>query len=592
MIIYSKKLFMRGPKVPVIFFLAMLFSVSAFAGREDVKVVLIPVKENYFLGENVLLHFCVINKGKEKVTVNFGGDYRGAWRAHRFKVFVLTKAGDTIPDPYPAEFDFGGLSADFNIAPGDTFFHTLALNYYSRITEPGTYTVYARHDFGWDMGGAVPFAKLEMKIHMPDEKKARELVKDMFGTKKSDYGTWGKPSVAFSDFNTIRQPVYFPFLSEMADKGNIDALTGLGSIPSEKATKKIMDLLLDDDTTNTLIQAELLLARIPLPAEQSNYFYVDSAERNWKIRNGWTAQFVPDLNRIAAKLLISLADKQKEAGARMIQSWGGSEELKKLIKALNLELEKSKSNDPSVNLYPPPLSPLNSFKTCATSLLNRLSYIPVAAFSPGEDLLFILKLKADSAFRPAGWEYTYAAFFQRMLPGLTQAALEHMPVPVPVNLKGYVRAALKGKDVTAQNLACELMQVEKAEEYREELLGVVKDGENEWLLRSAMNAAWKKDFRFDAVKILVQRLEEKGVTEIVMELLKSAIVAEGSGSFPGPKSVDEAKRIKLHWQKFLAENEKEIRAGKVFHVGDVQLKKELFPSGYEWVLDDGTKWPR
>ncbi len=75
-------------------------------------------KNEYFLGENVLLHFCIENSGKEPFQIDLGGDYRGASRHLRFNVKALDAAGKLCDDPDPSGFCMGGLSHSPTVEPG------------------------------------------------------------------------------------------------------------------------------------------------------------------------------------------------------------------------------------------------------------------------------------------------------------------------------------------------------------------------------------------------------------------------------------------------------------------------------------------
>src|SRR6266404_2023662 len=50
------------------------------------KITLELDKPEYFLGENILLHFVVENVGEEPFSINLGGDYRGSHRSLRFRI--------------------------------------------------------------------------------------------------------------------------------------------------------------------------------------------------------------------------------------------------------------------------------------------------------------------------------------------------------------------------------------------------------------------------------------------------------------------------------------------------------------------------
>ncbi|MBC7862313.1 MAG: hypothetical protein IAF38_05010 [Bacteroidia bacterium] len=559
--------------------------------KSKIELVLYPQKKNYYIGENILIQFCLINRGKTDVTVNFGGDYRGSWRALRFKVFAVNEKGDTVADPYPSEICFGGLSADFKIASGDSFIHTIPLNYYSRITESGRYSIYAKHDLGWKESENIPTGTTVIELKMPDEQKADELLYAMFDEKKFDGGTWGKASPQYADFRSIRCPAYFPLLSKKATSGNKNALEGLGSIPTTEATEKLIDLLLDEDTTNTLAQAEIFIDRIPFPKTGENRYW-DTTQRAWKIAKGWKNEFAVYSEKISARLFETENARLREIAAYILQCVGQSKNIAVVIKEMTNEIKKSKSNDLSVNMYPAPRTPLGELTETAKILIRKFSYVPTPNKSEGEDLVYILKLKTDSTFRPVGWQKNYLSFFERNLPSLTQAALEYMPTPVDEIFYDQIKKAMKGKDITSQCLSCNLLLNAKTENFKEEIFYVLKTGNDKWLLGSAMFTTYQKPFRFDALKILCSRLDDTLVMEEAIGLIKSAVVSEGSGSFGGPKTLTEAKQLKIRWQKFLTENESTIRNGKIFHIGDKEITADLFPKTYEWELGNGKRWPK
>src|SRR5262249_15834343 len=63
------------------------------------RVSLVLDKPQYFLGENILVHFCVENVGAEAFTVETGGDYRGASRHLRFPATATNTAANPAFPP-------------------------------------------------------------------------------------------------------------------------------------------------------------------------------------------------------------------------------------------------------------------------------------------------------------------------------------------------------------------------------------------------------------------------------------------------------------------------------------------------------------
>ena len=60
---------------------------------EGAKVTLEFDRADYFLGENVLVHFVLQNTGDTPFEASWGGDYRGASRRLRFTVTATDEAG-------------------------------------------------------------------------------------------------------------------------------------------------------------------------------------------------------------------------------------------------------------------------------------------------------------------------------------------------------------------------------------------------------------------------------------------------------------------------------------------------------------------
>lgn len=556
------------------------------AEYKDYKLVLLPGKDEYYLGENILIHYCLINTGKHKLTVSYGGDYRGSWRALRYKTLALTATGDTVPDPYPEELCFGGLGGDYEIASRDTFLHTLPLNDYVRITQPGTYTLYVMHDLGWSDKSAVPVGKITLEIKMPDEKKAEALVEEMCKPVSRDW-SYHKMRNAYPEFRTIRSEIYLEALKKKTKAGCPDAYTGIGSIPTVDATRFLLDELQDADTSNTLLLSSLLIDRLPIPEPKS--FWTNNADRNWKIKNGWKYEFTAEVEKIALSMLKMPGKAERLNATYILECVATVNSLKSIMDMMTQELELSKNFSPDENLYPAPASVLGNLINTALTILKTSKSTPTTKNTTGEALLYILKMHVDDDWRPGKCYPDYAALISHPLPAMRHAALIYLKLNIEDEIKAALRQACYHEDVTTRNLAMEVLSENKCDGFQDEILWNLETGENEWLLRSAFNAACKNDLRFDAMQQLVLRLNEEEVMEEVMHLL-AQIVEEGSGSFSGP-TLEETELLQDNWTIFLSENEEGIRSGRIFHVRDRVIFPALFPAGYEWYLNDGSHWP-
>ncbi len=75
---------------------------------EGAKVTLETDRQEYLLGENILVHFVLENAGTQPFDADFGGDYRGSSRAIRFQVTATDEAGKDAEDPDPNQLCYGG----------------------------------------------------------------------------------------------------------------------------------------------------------------------------------------------------------------------------------------------------------------------------------------------------------------------------------------------------------------------------------------------------------------------------------------------------------------------------------------------------
>src|SRR5262245_12388647 len=97
------------------------------------SVTLESNRKEYFLGENVLVHFTLRISGTQSFAVDFGGDYRGATRAQRFEMTATDESGKMADDPDPSRMNFGGFGGSRELKPGDTFTESLPVMRYCDI---------------------------------------------------------------------------------------------------------------------------------------------------------------------------------------------------------------------------------------------------------------------------------------------------------------------------------------------------------------------------------------------------------------------------------------------------------------------------
>ncbi len=221
---------------------------------EAVKLTAEFDHDRYFLGENVLVHFTLENRGTSPLELDSGGDYRGAPRSLRFKVIAIGPDGSICPDPFPDARSEGGLGGSGLLKQGQKFYSSLPLMRYCQINAPGKYRISVSHDFGWNIPtDRLPVATAEVTFVMPTKAEARKVVENMSKLQLHPITISGSRSGDYQDFSALQSPIYLPFLEALAEKeatarpdeeeedttskqAEYSALTGIASIAAPEAT--------------------------------------------------------------------------------------------------------------------------------------------------------------------------------------------------------------------------------------------------------------------------------------------------------------------------------------------------------------------
>ncbi|HZY85109.1 MAG TPA: WD40 repeat domain-containing protein, partial [Gemmataceae bacterium] len=232
---------------------------------EGARASLVLDKKEYFLGENVLAHFCVENAGQGMFYVETGGDYRGAARQLRFGVRATGADGKEVADPDPSGFCMGGISCSRRLTPGAKFWASLPLMRYCRFEKPGTYRLRVSHDLGWHGEGPRkhPVAEATITFAMPNPEQARRVVEETYRLAKDNGGTSGERQAPYADFTTLAYPVYLSLLAPRAAKGDEHALVALEHMPTPEATEALLRLLDHKDAKVARRALQAINLRLP-----------------------------------------------------------------------------------------------------------------------------------------------------------------------------------------------------------------------------------------------------------------------------------------------------------------------------------------
>jgi len=560
------------------------------------RVVLELDKTEFFLGENVLVHYRLENLGKAPFQVEYGGDYRFASRHLRFQVTATGPDGKAVDDPDPSGFYMGGLGGTFEVKPGESYVQSLPLTRYCRFEAPGTYTLRVKHDLGWkEEGGArkVPVGETKLTLVMPTPDQARDVVVAMDRLPKDTGGMAGKKSDPYPDFTALGYAVYLPLLVDRAEAKSADALAGLGTIAEPEATRALIRLTGHRDAKFALDAARTLNDRLPDPELEGklgprNVF--DNARKAARLRlsgRSWRAGFAPEVRARARTLLAARGVDEVGCGAFMIECVGTPDDLPDLIAALDRAVTQTAEKAREQGIYPVPRGDCQELLRAARMLVLRGVTVPDSPKSPGEAALWLTALKERPAFRPVGWEGVFLDLLAHKIHYLRSLALVSLAEPVPPSVAGPLADRLPGlvadPDVDVQIAACTLAGKMKAVGAKGSVLKVLTTvGPDDWLATTATDAAGELGALPEALEIWADRLGEPGMAVPAITALIRVARYTGGYGFDGAVADDEALALRPRWRAFLREHREAIATGRRFPAGGPELTPGLFPKVFHF----------
>lgn len=567
--------------------------------RRNVEIQLVLDKDEYLIGENVLLHYGAINRGSEEVPVSFGGDYRGCTRPLRFKVEAYDSHGKLLEDPFPSQMCFGGLGTQPKLKPGEGFWCSLPLTRYREFDRDGEYRIRVWHDLGWEPEGAAamapadankaPVAEIAVRFRIPSQKEASELVQRTLKMPRFTGGTFGKRNDAYPDFTTFRHAVYLPILKELAAKGEPNAMPALGAMATPEATRTLIEMAAS--TSPFAASAERYITqRLPLAKMEGEWH----AERRRMVRLAWREEFGPS----ARSLALSMIQDPNQRGDRFrngcaaIRAIGRKEDLPRLVKILDRILAATK-NDPAERQNPPPWTPTAALAEECRELVVAGGLAPATPASAGEAYVFLVALRDQKEFRPDGWQQTLAGLLKHEAPLIRATAAGSIPDgPLHELWARPLKEMLERDCSLVQAHACWAAFRTKDAGMVEPLRKLARTHANEFLFGSATDALIACGVPRDkALQVVIDRLDEPAVAMHALNFLLGHVVQVGSW---GSSGVDWAKAgpdLKREWTAFVATNRDAVREGRKFAPGKEPLRVEMFPRGFSLAMPDKTQWP-
>lgn len=568
----------------------------------------------YFLGETVLVQFCVENTSTKPFNVTTGGDYRGAARATRFKVSAVDANGQAVVDPHPSDSNMGGLFGPTVVKPGGKFYQSLLLARYLRFDAPGEYTVRVKHDLGWVATSekSAPVAEAKIIFVMPTAEQAQAVVEATVKTNYKDSRGQGEKTLPYGDISTLRYPVYMPLLIGEARKGSLSMVEAISGIATPEATQALIELMQGEDVKVSQKAAQSIVRRLPWD-EKDNYWTAWQNAESLKqqrelVAQAWRPEFAVPVRAYGLQQAQSPHRDVLRNGTNILSLIGTKDELPALLNALEqripltVKTPRWQTIDDSDREGWPLQDDCLTLIRAAQKTLREGALLPVPPRTAAEAALLLRVGTENQNLRPADWEALRLKLLRHEVPFIRQLALESLaidadyprrhiaPAPMKPELLALMPDLLTDRDPSAREAACKLVDATKERRLKASVLEVVRTGKNRWVLNSAAGAAHAISADYEAWLIWAERLDEPGMMRLAIENLATVIQGKGGYGWSEASKDDTGRLLKPKWQQFLKQHRARLQAGKLLATDDPELSPDLFPK--EFHVTVGTKeWP-
>jgi hypothetical protein len=553
---------------------------------EDARVSAEVVRKTWFIGENVLIHFKLETTGGS-FKAGFGGDYRGAGFATRFRLKVADADGNLMPDLNHGN-NMGGLGGDFEVTPQKPFWQNISLMYHADITEPGDYEITIQHDYGWSStpNWPLPSATIKISLVEPSADEAATLARGWLEEPKYGGDTWGKKGGLRPNFQLIRHSAYLEPLREAAVReGDENAIIGIASILTPASTRVLLEIA--GDSSNPAWQKALGEAMRRMPKPEGQGFGFGATVLDEKRLKSW----IPDLNSAARdaarKLLGSATDYGPITNAcAVLVSFGHPEDASALSKAIDRNF---------VGIDDRPEHEAHALvwhqQYAAEHLIKRGAAFSLTPKTPGEIIFYISKLKAEK--KQENWPGNWRTLFKQLLvhasPHIRRAALEVLPEPLQQEFFPAFQVILKSNHVEPRKIVCGIIERDQIGFFQTELLELIETTDHGEVLVASVRAAAAVGAGWEAAELVVERIAEP---ELASPAIRSLTPLVFQTDFSGWSSNPFENTPYLErWRAVIQKHEAAIRAGELLPVPHADLVKELIPPQHRLNFPDGSSWP-
>jgi beta-lactamase regulating signal transducer with metallopeptidase domain len=473
---------------------------------------LILDKPQFFLGENILLHYRVTNKGNTPFRVDIGSDGRNpAARPLRFKVVATDPQGQRVEDPYPRPADFGGMGGQVEIAPGGSLWVSLPLTRYCNFEKPGIYKLQVFHDLGWEtdqkyedrqrnelpkVNSVAPILDTTIRLVAPTAEQAKMVVQTMRALSTDRNATFARRVSPYADYQAIRYPLYLPVLEQVlatGDKNDEWAVEAIAGIHTPPATTALIHLVAHESVEIRTAATKWLLRRVPDQGRTKDLvqsFYgpqvAQMQQRCWSSPAHQAAVL-----EIGWRLLESEDRSQMIQGATVIGKLGSAAVSPRLVTLLDKIIYDMATVDVEQHAYPRPPTVSMSSINAGWQLAERGAAVDTTPETRGEQSMFLMALGKRPDFRPAGWEATLQRLIRHPIPVLRALALENMPRPIPESLQESLLLRINDRAVPVQAIALRLAGESQLPIYLEAIRTAKANASDEWIIKAAETALQK-----------------------------------------------------------------------------------------------------
>lgn len=597
------------------------------------SIRLVPVKKQWYLGENILLHYEVQNNGKQPFDVDSGHDYRGGTRASRFTVIATSEDGTVQNDPEPHQMNMGGMGGQKKVDPGETWFGNVALIRYRRIAGPGRYTIRVAHDLGWlgpdyenglsdpqDVPDAL-WAETTIDVVMPSVDEARGVLADVRRMQNRG-AVFGKKRSLYPDYGALCYPVYVSDLLKLARSHHPEAVHGIANLVEPVGTSALIELLsvADDPQVRKLNAQQLrkqqdiyvrkdesvsdaaareLNRRIPVHARQTTPGWGNLQARTERAKAAWRPEHAAPVRAYATNILLNskpsgLRDARMKNAARLLQSIGTREDGPAILSAFDKVLRLSKSErleSPLTHGVIPYL------RRCVEPMQMEAVEQPGTA---GEIAVYLQTWTGEDKHRPPEFHRQGRVWLRHPIPFVRRLTLEALPHPIPEWALDELSSLVVSPDVGVRYWAAKLICESADTQFQSVLLKQMAVESDEWVIGQLDEAAYAAGIpRVRVLRTWARRLDNVtydattqrfGIQYKVFGIIQGNVIDHsGGGGANGHKSRADPGLV-TRWLAFIEANDAELNGGRKYKVSDPELTEDLFPAGVH-IYVKGKQWP-